>query len=176
MLLGVLGALIDVTVAQATAVFEFHALDPTASRGALFGRGMNVGRAHVTAAVHTLALAYVGAGLPLLMLLAVNATVLDAVWNREFVTTEVLRTVAGSIGLAAAMPLTTWLACLTCSPRRVRRRYATFEEYQAAHGVASDTSRPLPLGASEPASSSSRSTVGPDPAVQPDGHQYRGAT
>jgi len=123
LLLGVVGALLDVTVAQAIAVFEFHQADPEASRRVLFTRGMAVGRAHVAAAVHTLALAYAGAGLPLLLLLALNAPILDSIWNRELVAAEALRTVTGCLGLAAAMPLTTWLACGMCSPRPRRRVY-----------------------------------------------------
>ncbi|MGH2351877.1 MAG: YibE/F family protein [Chloroflexota bacterium] len=114
MLIGAVGGLIDVTVGQAAAVFEFHDADPDLSRGALFRRGMNVGRAHVAAAVHTLVLAYAGAALPLLMLFAMYAGSLGDVWNRELIASEVLRSVGGGVGLAAAMPLTTWLACLGC--------------------------------------------------------------
>jgi uncharacterized membrane protein len=122
MLIGVVGALVDVTVAQAAAIFEFHHAEPTIARGDLFRRGMNVGRAHVAAAVHTLVLAYAGAGLPLLLLFALYSSYLDTVWNRELIMAEALRAVAGSLGLAAAMPITTWLACLTCRPARRRPR------------------------------------------------------
>lgn len=116
MLVGVVGGLVDVTVGQSAAVFEFHDADPAASRRELFRRGMNVGRAHVAATVHTLVLAYAGAALPMLMLFAMYASTLGDVWNREMIVVEVVRSLAGSIGLAAAMPLTTWLACLTCRP------------------------------------------------------------
>jgi uncharacterized membrane protein len=116
MLIGVVGGLVDVTVAQSAAVFEFHEGDPGLSRLALFRRGMNVGRAHVAAAVHTLVLAYAGAALPTLLLLAMYASFMDTIWNRELIVAEVLRAVAGCLGLAAAMPLTTWLACLACRP------------------------------------------------------------
>jgi uncharacterized membrane protein len=108
--------LVDVTVGQSAAVFEFHDADPSASRRELFRRGMNVGRAHVAATVHTLVLAYAGAALPTLLLIAMYAAALGDIWNREMIVVEVVRALAGSIGLAAAMPLTTWLACLTCRP------------------------------------------------------------
>ncbi len=116
-LVGAVGGLVDVTVGQASAIFELHDADPAAPRGSLFRRGMNIGRSHVAAAVHTLVLAYAGAALPFLLLLAMYSGALGDLWNREFIASELLRSVAGSIGLAAAMPLTTWLACLTCRPR-----------------------------------------------------------
>jgi uncharacterized membrane protein len=116
MLIGVVGGLVDVTVGQAAAVFEFNDADPGASRRTLFRRGMNVGRAHVAATVHTLVLAYAGAALPMLMLFAMYASALGDIWNRELIVVEVVRALAGSIGLAAAMPITTVLAALTCRP------------------------------------------------------------
>jgi uncharacterized membrane protein len=115
-LLGAAGALVDVTVGQAAAVFELHTADPAASRRALFWRGLRVGRAHLGAAVHTLVLAYAGAALPLLLLVMLYAGVLGDLWNRELVAVEALRTFAGGVGLAAAVPLTTWLACVSCRP------------------------------------------------------------
>jgi uncharacterized membrane protein len=115
-LLGAVGALVDVAVGQSAAVFEFHDADHGAARGVLFRRGMSVGRAHVTAAVYTLVLAYAGAALPLLMLFAMNSSILGDIWNREMIVAEALRSVAGSLGLAASVPLTTWLACLACRP------------------------------------------------------------
>jgi uncharacterized membrane protein len=116
MLIGVVGGLVDVTVAQAASVFEFHTADPSAPRGELFQRGMRVGQAHVAAAVHTLVLAYAGAALPMLLLFALYGTYLDALWDRELIAAELFRAVAGSVGLAASMPITTWLATLTCRP------------------------------------------------------------
>jgi uncharacterized membrane protein len=115
-LIGVVGGLVDVTVGQAAAVFEFHDADPGASRRVLFRRGMNVGRAHVAATVHTLVLAYAGAALPMLMLFAMYASALGDIWNREMIVAEVVRALAGSIGLAAAMPITTAFAALACRP------------------------------------------------------------
>jgi uncharacterized membrane protein len=127
MLIGVVGGLVDVTVGQSAAVFEFHDADPSASRRELFRRGMNVGRAHVAATVHTLVLAYAGAALPTLMLIAMYAAALGDIWNREMIVAEIVRALAGSIGLAAAMPLTTWLACLTCHPAPALRSVPSLE-------------------------------------------------
>ena len=110
MLLGAVGGLIDVTVAQSAAVFEFAAAGYVRSRTELFWRGMAVGRAHVVAAIHTLVLAYAGAALPMLLLLALYAPQLGDIWNRELIAAELLRAVTGIVGLGAAMPLTTWIA------------------------------------------------------------------
>jgi uncharacterized membrane protein len=135
MLIGVVGGLVDVTVGQAAAVFEFHAADPGASRRELFRRGMNVGRAHVAATVHTLVLAYAGAALPVLLLFAMYASALGDIWNREMIVVEVMRALAGSMGLAAAMPLTTFLATLTCRPGDSNRArpVATVHAHAHAH-------------------------------------------
>ncbi len=110
MLLGAVGGLIDVTVAQTAAVFEFAATSPLMSRAELFWRGMSVGRAHVVAAVHTLVLAYAGASLPILLLFALYAADLGDIWNRELIAAELLRAVTGIVSLSIAMPLTTWIA------------------------------------------------------------------
>ncbi len=110
MLLGAVGGLIDVTVAQTAAVFEFAVTSPLMSRRELFWRGMSVGRAHVVAAVHTLVLAYAGASLPSLLLIALYAAELGDIWNREQIAAELLRAVTGIVSLSIAMPLTTWIA------------------------------------------------------------------
>ncbi len=135
MLIGVVGGLVDVTVAQAATVFEFHAADPYTTRAELFRRGMAIGKTHVAAAVHTLVLAYAGAALPMLLLFAMYASLLDTVWNREMIVAELLRAIAGSLGLAAAMPITTTLAALSCNPayrRRFREAPTTMAATEAA--------------------------------------------
>lgn len=118
MLLGAVGGLIDVSVAQTAAVFEFADTSPLMSRTELFWRGMSVGRAHVVAAVHTLVLAYAGASLPILLLFALYADDLGDIWNRELIAAELLRAVTGIVSLSIAMPLTTWIAA-RAAPRPV---------------------------------------------------------
>jgi uncharacterized membrane protein len=113
MLLGAVGGLIDVTVAQSAAVFEFAATGYVHTRAELFWRAMAIGRAHVVASVHTLVLAYAAAALPTLLLLALYAPQLGDIWNREIIAAELLRAVTGIVGLGAAMPLTTWIAART---------------------------------------------------------------
>lgn len=110
LIIGALGVLDDVTVTQTAAVWEIAAADPTATRRDVFAAAMRIGRAHVSATVNTLVLAYVGASLPLLMLLsALNTSLRDQLFS-EGVAQEVVRGLAGSLGIIAAVPITTALA------------------------------------------------------------------
>ena len=109
-ILGVLGVLDDVTVAQASTVEALVATDPGLTRRALALRAMAVGRDHVAATVNTLVLAYAGASLPLLILFAVAVDPPLTVLSSEVVAVEVVRALVGSLGLLVAVPLTTLLA------------------------------------------------------------------
>jgi uncharacterized membrane protein len=109
-ILGALGVLDDVTITQAATVEELHASDSKLDRGRLFGRAMNVGRSHIAATVNTLVLAYVGASLPLLVLFAAGRQSAFAISSGEVVAVEVVRALAGSIGIVAAVPITTAVA------------------------------------------------------------------
>jgi uncharacterized membrane protein len=75
--------------------------------------GLQIGRDHVAATVNTLFLAYAGASMPLLILFILSRQSLSTVANGEVVATEIIRTLVGSIGLVAAVPITTWLAAYT---------------------------------------------------------------
>jgi uncharacterized membrane protein len=115
-ILGALGVLDDVTVTQAAAVAELRATSPQASRTAVFGRAMAIGRSHIAATVNTLVLAYVGASLPLLLLFAVGESSPLVAANQELLAVEVVRALAGSIGIVAAVPLTTAIAAFLVAP------------------------------------------------------------
>jgi uncharacterized membrane protein len=109
-IIGGLGVLDDVTVSQASLVFELRRADPAAGFGELVRGALVVGRDHIAAVVNTLFLAYAGASLPLVVLFASGGDSLGAVATAEVVAVEVVRTLCGSIGLIAAVPLTTLLA------------------------------------------------------------------
>jgi uncharacterized membrane protein len=108
--IGALGAIDDVSVTQASAVWEIREADPSGGGRGLFRAGMRVGRDHVGSIVNTLALAYVGASLPLLIVFQLSDLPFDRVLGSEIVATEIVRALVGSIGLVASMPITTWLA------------------------------------------------------------------
>lgn len=113
--LGAIGALDDVTVTQASTVFELRRMNPEAPIPEVFRSGLRVGRDHIASTVNTLLLAYAGASMPLLLLFTLSDLPLGFVANSEVVAVEIYRTLVGSIGLVAAVPLTTWLAARIAS-------------------------------------------------------------
>lgn len=114
-IIGTLGVLNDVTVAQASTITELRQLDPTASNIRLFGTAMRVGRDHLASTVYTLVLSYAGAALPLLVLLSVSGRDLGHILTSDIMATEILRSATGSLALVAAVPLTTAIAAVTTS-------------------------------------------------------------
>ncbi|HEX2883422.1 MAG TPA: YibE/F family protein [Candidatus Limnocylindria bacterium] len=115
---GALGVLDDVTVTQAATVEQLHHADARLSRGEVMARAMRVGRSHIAATVNTLVLAYLGAGLPLLLLFSLGGQDAAIVLNGEIVAVEVIRALVGSIGIVAAVPLTTLVAAALIVPAR----------------------------------------------------------
>ena len=111
-IIGALGALDDVTVTQVATVAELRYRSPGLGARQLIASGIRVGREHIAATVNTLLLAYAGAGLPLLLLFAVSDQSLAMVANSELIAVEIVRTLCGSMGLVAAVPVTTVLAAL----------------------------------------------------------------
>lgn len=105
-----LGVLNDVTITQSSAVWEIKAAQPTISSRNLFAAGMRIGRDHIASAVYTIAFAYAGAALPMLMVVSLyDRTMLDTIMSAEMVE-EVVRILVGSIGLVLAIPITTGIA------------------------------------------------------------------
>ncbi|WP_052866198.1 YibE/F family protein [Streptomyces niger] len=117
-IIGSLGVLDDVTVTQTAAVWELRDADPTASRRRIYGAAMRIGRDHIASVVNTLVLAYAGAALPLLLLFSIARSSVGTVATSEVVAEEIVRTLVGSIGLVASVPLTTLLAVLVVSADR----------------------------------------------------------
>jgi uncharacterized membrane protein len=110
--IGTLGALDDVTVTQVATVAELHHRNPKLTVAELITSGIRVGREHIASTVNTLLLAYAGASMPLLLIFAASDQPLGAVANSEIVAVEIVRTLCGSIGLVAAVPLTTLMAAV----------------------------------------------------------------
>jgi uncharacterized membrane protein len=108
--IGALGVLDDVTVTQVSAVDELRRADPTMSRRQLYAAAINIGRDHVAATVNTLVLAYIGASLALMLFFFQEGRSVGQVLNREIVAIEIVRMLAGSIGLILSVPITTGLA------------------------------------------------------------------
>jgi uncharacterized membrane protein len=111
--IGTLGAVDDVVISQIEAIQQLRAANPSLKFGQVFRMGMAIGRSHFGAMVNTLFLAYAGASLPLLLLFGLKSGVFadfSQIINHEEIATEIVRTLVGVIGLAMALPLSTWLA------------------------------------------------------------------
>lgn len=121
-IIGALGVLDDITTSQAAAVEEIWRANPSLSKRELYKRGASVGKEHITSLVNTLALAYVGASFPALLLFTVYQRPWWVVANSEAIAEEIIRTLVGSIALMIAVPITTfiaayWLPSGTMPPR-----------------------------------------------------------
>ena len=108
--IGSLGVLDDVTVTQASCVWELHQANPALGFQRLYAAGLRIGRDHIASTVNTLVMAYAGASLPLLVLFTLSSRHLGDVLTSEIVAQEIVRTLVGSIGLVSAVPITTALA------------------------------------------------------------------
>lgn len=111
-IIGTLGVLDDVTVTQASAVWELRIANPAYRAKQLYTAALRIGRDHIASTVNTLVLAYAGASLPLLVLFTLSDRTLGDVITSEVVAEEIVRTLVGSIGLVASVPITTGLAAL----------------------------------------------------------------
>lgn len=112
MVIGALGVLDDVTVTQTSAVWELRRANPELGVRALYSAALRIGRDHVSSAVNTLALAYTGAALPVLLIFSLSRQDFGTLITTQDIAQEVVRTLVGSIGLVAAVPITTAIAAL----------------------------------------------------------------
>lgn len=110
MVIGALGVLDDVTVSQASTVMALRKANLSLGRRELYRRAIEVGRDHVSATVNTLVFAYVGASLPVLLILSSSGLGLVDGINLEIVAKEVVAMLVGSVGLICAVPITTAIA------------------------------------------------------------------
>ncbi len=112
MVIAALGVLDDLTVSQSSTVMALRRANPAMGFRELFRSGIGVGHDHIAATVNTLVLAYAGASLPVLLLFNLADTSLPEAVNFESVAEAIVAMLVGSIGLIAAVPVTTALAAL----------------------------------------------------------------
>lgn len=120
-IIGTLGALDDIAIGQSSTIFELSKANPRLTWQSLFKHGMTVGRDHIAAMVNTLLLAYVGAALPLVLMFSVFTESLGVTLNREIIAEEIVRTLVGSLGLLAGVPLTSVIAAHVARRSAVRQ-------------------------------------------------------
>jgi len=124
-LIGSLGVLDDVAVTQAVTVSELAAANPALTGRQLYRAAARVGRSHIASVVNTIVLAYAGASLPLLLLIAGAHAPLGQMLTGQLLAEEIVRSVVGTMGLLAAVPITTALAALAA--RRSAPRASSFD-------------------------------------------------
>ncbi|HLL65418.1 MAG TPA: YibE/F family protein [Micromonosporaceae bacterium] len=117
-LIGALGVLDDVAVTQAATVDELAQANPALGGRQLYRAAGRVGRAHIASVINTIILAYAGASLPLLLLFAEGGQAIGDILTNQLVAQEIVRSVVGTLGLIAAVPLTTALAAFTARVER----------------------------------------------------------
>ena len=153
--IGTLGVLDDVTVLQVSAVWELHHANPEMSRRQIYRAAIRIGRDHIASTVNTLVLAYAGSSLTLFLLLTQAQQSLSDIANSEVVAVEIVRTLVGSIGLVASVPITTLLATWVVGEHQRGatvtiddpRRYRSRAERQLWEHA---TTTPVPPAAPEP--------------------------
>ena len=117
--IGALGVLDDVTVTQTSAVWELRRANPALGFRELYAAGSRIGRDHLASVVNTLVMAYAGTALPLLLAFSLSGRDLGEILTAQQVAQEVVRTLVGSIGLVAAVPITTALAAFVVGREEV---------------------------------------------------------
>ena len=128
-IIGILGILDDVSITQASVVQELKAANHSLNALELYKRAIRVGRDHIGSLVNTLALAYVGVSLPLVLFFARADSSLTLTLNQEIVSVEIVRIIIGSIGLVLAVPLTTAIAAYYYG----KQDHIHFDPHEAHH-------------------------------------------
>jgi uncharacterized membrane protein len=159
--LGSLGVLDDVTVTQVSAIARLREANPGYGVRELYASGVRIGRDHIASVVNTLVLAYAGAALPLLLFYSSIGIGFSESVTSEIVAVEIIRTLVGSIGLVAAVPLTTGLAAVVVTGTGFRRGHRADHDHDHDAGPArteaapaSPPTTPTPTATEPPAPSS----------------------
>ncbi|MCW6003178.1 YibE/F family protein [Micromonospora sp. CPCC 205371] len=121
-IIGSLGVLDDVTVTQAATVTELARANPSLGRLELYRAATRVGRAHIASTINTIVLAYAGASLPVLLLIVAAGRAVTDSLTTEFLAQEIVRSVVATMGLIAAVPITTALAAVVAATGKRRSR------------------------------------------------------
>ena len=159
-----LGVLNDVTITQSSAVWELYELAPASSARKLFTSAMRIGRDHIASTVYTIAFAYAGASLPILIIVMLyDRPLMDTLTSAEL-SEEVIRTLVGSIGLVLAIPVTTLIAVLVVKATGIKPAdvpATAAENDDAGHSHADDVSDTGALAAAALEERSRRAAVEP---------------
>ena len=120
-LIGSLGVLDDVTITQSVTVEELAAASPTADAWVIYRAATRIGRAHIASVINTIVLAYAGASLPILVLILALDDPIGDILTDQLIATEIVRSAVGTMGLIAAVPVTTAAAAWLYRGRAAQR-------------------------------------------------------
>ncbi len=132
-IVGLLGVLYDAAIGQSVTVEELMRAAPDMPNKKILERALRVGREHIGALVNTIAIAYVGVSLPLLLLFYTSSSPIAVILTREDIMTEIVRTLVGSIGLVLAVPITTIIAIYMLKGRLPQHESGT-HNHTHSHG------------------------------------------
>ena len=104
------GAIMDISMSVASAVDELHCVNPSLTTKELFRSGMNIGRDAMGTMANTLVLAFAGTGLNAMLLIYAYDASFEQLMNAEFLSIELIRAIAGSLGMILAVPLVAFLS------------------------------------------------------------------
>lgn len=116
-LIASLGAVMDVAMSISSACWELRCVNPAMPRKELFRSGMNVGRDAMGTMTNTLILAFSGASVNMLLLFQVYDYPLIQIFNTDAMAMEVIRGIAGSIGIVLTVPLVAALSAWLMKPQ-----------------------------------------------------------
>jgi uncharacterized membrane protein len=120
-IVGALGATMDVAISIASAVAEVKKANPRLTMGELVGAGMNVGRDMMGTMTNTLILAYTGSSVPLILIFMAFRESLIKVINLDMIASEIVRSLTGSIGMITVVPLTALVSGFLFAKTRDKR-------------------------------------------------------
>lgn len=132
-IIGILGVLDDIAVTQAVVVGELYRSNAEQNKWNVYKRALHVGREHVGALVNTLALAYTGSALPLLLLFSESTAKFSLLINQEIIATEIVRTIVGSIGLILTVPITTFIAVYLLKDQTGQEKHISHSHSHHSH-------------------------------------------
>ena len=115
-----LGAVMDVAMSISSSCWELRQLNPGLPKAALFRSGMNIGRDAMGTMANTLILAFAGASLNTLLLFRIYGYPAIQLFNSDAIAVELIRGLAGSIGIILTVPLVAALSAALMPPAKGR--------------------------------------------------------
>ncbi len=110
-IIGAMGAVMDVAMSIASALYEVKATGKdNVGFAQLVRSGFAIGRDMMGTMTNTLILAYIGGSMAQILLMMVHSGSLEALLNQELIIVESLQALIGSFGILFTIPLTTFIS------------------------------------------------------------------